>query len=191
MDLSMRLNITLTCSFGFPVLILDVTDEMLSFFLTLFQGLRVQMGVPFTEQIIQTFLNMFTRYCPMLDTSFLPLGMIYLGKLLTEWVPAPKECSISNPFVSRLLSCPRAKSKENASRPEVTQPMHIDRTGHRAISALPQAFWKCTIPHWSLTLPISSYPRSEGTPTISQGFVGEGGLSKPSSLLWLNGLGLY
>ncbi|NXY86450.1 XPO6 protein, partial [Alcedo cyanopectus] len=39
----------------------DVTDEMLSFFLTLFQGLRVQMGVSFTEQIIQTFLNMFTR----------------------------------------------------------------------------------------------------------------------------------
>nr|XP_055221565.1 exportin-6 isoform X2 [Gorilla gorilla gorilla] len=39
----------------------DVTDEMLSFFLTLFRGLRVQMGVPFTEQIIQTFLNMFTR----------------------------------------------------------------------------------------------------------------------------------
>lgn len=43
------------------VLCLDVTDEMLSFFLTLFRGLRVQMGVPFTEQIIQTFLNMFTR----------------------------------------------------------------------------------------------------------------------------------
>lgn len=43
------------------VLRLDVTDEMLSFFLTLFRGLRVQMGVPFTEQIIQTFLNMFTR----------------------------------------------------------------------------------------------------------------------------------
>ncbi|XP_054991148.1 exportin-6 isoform X3 [Sorex araneus] len=39
----------------------DVTDEMLSFFLTLFRGLRVQMGVPFTEQIIQTFLSMFTR----------------------------------------------------------------------------------------------------------------------------------
>ncbi|XP_022444151.1 exportin-6 isoform X4 [Delphinapterus leucas] len=39
----------------------NVTDEMLSFFLTLFRGLRVQMGVPFTEQIIQTFLNMFTR----------------------------------------------------------------------------------------------------------------------------------
>ncbi|MCJ8739399.1 hypothetical protein PDJAM_G00046660 [Pangasius djambal] len=39
----------------------DVTDEMLSFFLTLFQALRVQMGVTFTEQIIQTFLSMFTR----------------------------------------------------------------------------------------------------------------------------------
>ncbi|XP_032896573.1 exportin-6 isoform X4 [Amblyraja radiata] len=47
----------------FPVFIHQpgITDEMLSFFLTLFQGLRVQMGVPFTEQIIQTFLNMFTR----------------------------------------------------------------------------------------------------------------------------------
>ncbi|XP_058012882.1 exportin-6 isoform X2 [Ahaetulla prasina] len=39
----------------------DITDKMLSFFLTLFQSLRVQMGVPFTEQVIQTFLNMFTR----------------------------------------------------------------------------------------------------------------------------------
>ncbi|XP_064178394.1 exportin-6-like [Anguilla rostrata] len=39
----------------------EVTDDMLSFFLTLFRGLRVQMGVSFTEQIIQTFLNMFTR----------------------------------------------------------------------------------------------------------------------------------
>lgn len=45
---------------------------MLSFFLTLFQGLRVQMGVPFTEQIIQTFLNMFTRYCPPLVTFLIP-----------------------------------------------------------------------------------------------------------------------
>ncbi|CAH2307551.1 exportin-6 isoform X1 [Pelobates cultripes] len=47
----------------FPVYIhqSDVTEEMLSFFLALFQGLRVQMGAPFTEQIIQTFLNMFTR----------------------------------------------------------------------------------------------------------------------------------
>uniref|UniRef100_A0A8C5QFR1 Exportin 6 n=1 Tax=Leptobrachium leishanense TaxID=445787 RepID=A0A8C5QFR1_9ANUR len=47
----------------FPVYIhqSDVTEEMLSFFLALFHGLRVQMGVPFTEQIIQTFLNMFTR----------------------------------------------------------------------------------------------------------------------------------
>ncbi|XP_078274097.1 exportin-6 isoform X3 [Rhinoraja longicauda] len=47
----------------FPVFIHQpgITDEMLNFFLTLLQGLRVQMGVPFTEQIIQTFLNMFTR----------------------------------------------------------------------------------------------------------------------------------
>lgn len=54
--------------------ILDVTDEMLSFFLTLFQGLRVQMGVPFTEQIIQTFLNMFTRYCHVLVAFPFPSG---------------------------------------------------------------------------------------------------------------------
>ncbi|KAK5856463.1 hypothetical protein PBY51_008055 [Eleginops maclovinus] len=47
----------------FPVFIQqpDVTDEMLAFFLTLFQALRVQMGVAFTGQIIQTFLGMFTR----------------------------------------------------------------------------------------------------------------------------------
>ncbi|NXE70097.1 XPO6 protein, partial [Calcarius ornatus] len=59
-DLLMHLDVSLTCSCCFSPL-LDVTDEMLSFFLTLFQSLRVQMGVPFTEQIIQTFLNMFTR----------------------------------------------------------------------------------------------------------------------------------
>ncbi|KAG9349889.1 hypothetical protein JZ751_026242 [Albula glossodonta] len=55
---SVQVSLTL-----FPVFIHqpDVTDEMLSFFLTLFKGLRVQMGVPFTEQIIHTFLNMFTR----------------------------------------------------------------------------------------------------------------------------------
>ncbi|KAF3700337.1 Exportin-6 [Channa argus] len=47
----------------FPVFIQhpDVTDEMLAFFLTLFQALRVQMGVSFTGQIIHTFLSMFTR----------------------------------------------------------------------------------------------------------------------------------
>uniref|UniRef100_A0A8C5GAA3 Importin N-terminal domain-containing protein n=1 Tax=Gouania willdenowi TaxID=441366 RepID=A0A8C5GAA3_GOUWI len=47
----------------FPVFIQqpDVTDEMLAFFLTLFQALRVQMGVTFTGQIIHTFLSMFTR----------------------------------------------------------------------------------------------------------------------------------
>lgn len=46
------------CLFPF---FLDVTDEMLAFFLTLFQALRVQMGVAFTGQIIHTFLSMFTR----------------------------------------------------------------------------------------------------------------------------------
>uniref|UniRef100_A0A3Q3K7P5 Importin N-terminal domain-containing protein n=1 Tax=Monopterus albus TaxID=43700 RepID=A0A3Q3K7P5_MONAL len=47
----------------FPVFIqqTDVTDEMLAFFLTLFQALRVQMGAAFTGQIIHTFLSMFTR----------------------------------------------------------------------------------------------------------------------------------
>uniref|UniRef100_A0A3B3YX66 Importin N-terminal domain-containing protein n=1 Tax=Poecilia mexicana TaxID=48701 RepID=A0A3B3YX66_9TELE len=47
----------------FPVFIQqpDVTDEMLAFFLILFQALRVQMGVAFTGQIIHTFLSMFTR----------------------------------------------------------------------------------------------------------------------------------
>ncbi|XP_047213905.1 exportin-6-like [Girardinichthys multiradiatus] len=47
----------------FPVFIQqpDVTDEMLAFFLTLFQALRVQMGVAFTGQIIHTFLSLFTR----------------------------------------------------------------------------------------------------------------------------------
>uniref|UniRef100_A0A3Q2EBD0 Exportin 6 n=1 Tax=Cyprinodon variegatus TaxID=28743 RepID=A0A3Q2EBD0_CYPVA len=47
----------------FPVFIQqpDVTDEVLAFFLTLFQALRVQMGVAFTGQIIHTFLSMFTR----------------------------------------------------------------------------------------------------------------------------------
>jgi len=71
---------------------------MLSFFLTLFQGLRVQMGVPFTEQIIQTFLNMFTRYCPMLVTSVLSLGMIYLHKPLTQRVPALKNVVFPTPW---------------------------------------------------------------------------------------------
>lgn len=45
-----------------PLSLSDVADEMLSFFLTLFQALRVQMGIAFTEQIIQTFLSMFTRW---------------------------------------------------------------------------------------------------------------------------------
>lgn len=34
------------------------------------------------------------------------------------------------------------------------------------ISAFPWAFWKCVMLNWSFTLPISSYPRSGGIPTI-------------------------
>ena len=42
---------------------------MMSFFLALFQGLRVQMGVPFAEQTIQTFMNFFTQYVLFLTYS--------------------------------------------------------------------------------------------------------------------------
>lgn len=47
-----------------------MTDEMLAFFLTLFQALRVQMGVAFTGQIIHTFLSMFTRFVFMIINAF-------------------------------------------------------------------------------------------------------------------------
>lgn len=47
-----------------------MTDEMLAFFLTLFQALRVQMGVAFTGQIIHTFLSMFTRFVFMIMNAF-------------------------------------------------------------------------------------------------------------------------
>ncbi|KAK7112089.1 exportin-6-like [Littorina saxatilis] len=40
---------------------IDIVDNIMGFFLALFQGLRVQMGVPFTEQTIHTFMNLFTR----------------------------------------------------------------------------------------------------------------------------------
>jgi hypothetical protein len=36
-------------------------DSILTFFLALFQSQRVQMGIPFTEQVIRTFMDMFTR----------------------------------------------------------------------------------------------------------------------------------
>ena len=45
-----------------PFTIVDVIDSLMSFFLSLFQGLRVQMGVPFAEQTIQTFMTLFTQY---------------------------------------------------------------------------------------------------------------------------------
>lgn len=44
---------------------------MLAFFLTLFQALRVQMGVAFTGQIIHTFLSMFTRFVYMIINAFI------------------------------------------------------------------------------------------------------------------------
>ena len=52
-----------TSLYLFPIYIhhSGITEDMLSFFLALFEGLRAQMGVPFTEHIIQTFLSMFTR----------------------------------------------------------------------------------------------------------------------------------
>ncbi|XP_074647944.1 exportin-6-like [Tubulanus polymorphus] len=47
----------------FPVYIHnpDVIQDILVFFLALFESLQVQMGVQFTEQSIQTFMNLFTR----------------------------------------------------------------------------------------------------------------------------------
>nr|CAD7394157.1 unnamed protein product [Timema cristinae] len=39
----------------------DVCEAILNFFLTAFSGLTQQLGAPFTEQTVQTFLNMFTR----------------------------------------------------------------------------------------------------------------------------------
>ena len=39
----------------------DIVDDIMGFFLALFRGLRVQMGVTFTEQTIHTFMNLFTR----------------------------------------------------------------------------------------------------------------------------------
>ncbi|XP_041473600.1 exportin-6-like [Lytechinus variegatus] len=39
----------------------DVVDEMMSFFLALFQGLRVQMGIPTIQHIMSMFINLFTR----------------------------------------------------------------------------------------------------------------------------------
>lgn len=49
----------------FPVFLhppeVEVVESMMSFFLSLFQGLRVQMGVSFTQQTIQTFMSLFTQ----------------------------------------------------------------------------------------------------------------------------------
>lgn len=47
----------------FPVFIHqpDVVENLMTFFLALFQSCRVQMGVPFTEQAIQTFMGLFSK----------------------------------------------------------------------------------------------------------------------------------
>ena len=39
----------------------DTTDEILGFFLTLFESLKVQLGTAVTEQIVQQLLHTFTR----------------------------------------------------------------------------------------------------------------------------------
>ncbi|XP_052267006.1 exportin-6-like [Dreissena polymorpha] len=53
-------NITLNV---FPVFIHqpEVLEDILAFFLALFQSCRVQMGIPFTEQTIQTFMALFNK----------------------------------------------------------------------------------------------------------------------------------
>lgn len=62
----------LNCACGATdVSLSEVTDEMLAFFLTLFQALRVQMGVAFTGQIIHTFLSMFTRFVFMIISAII------------------------------------------------------------------------------------------------------------------------
>ncbi|KAI0218442.1 Exportin-6-A [Lamellibrachia satsuma] len=52
-----------TVSFLFPIYIRqsDVTDEILGFFMATFQCLRTQMGAAFTEQMIRTFMTLFTK----------------------------------------------------------------------------------------------------------------------------------
>ena len=84
----------------------DVSDEMLSFFPTLFRGLRVQMGVPFTGQITQTFLNMFTR--EQLAESILHEGSTGCRvvekflKILQMVVQEPGQ--VFKPFLPRIIS---------------------------------------------------------------------------------------
>ena len=39
----------------------DVVDDMMGFYLAVFQGLRVQMGIPAIQHTISIFLELFTR----------------------------------------------------------------------------------------------------------------------------------
>ena len=40
----------------------DVVEHIMTYFLAMFQGLRVQMGVAFTEKVIHTFMNIFSGW---------------------------------------------------------------------------------------------------------------------------------
>ncbi|CAL1529210.1 unnamed protein product [Lymnaea stagnalis] len=56
-------EVTLTTLTVFPIYVqdVDVVENIMTFFLAMFQGLRVQMGVAFTEKIIHAFMNVFSR----------------------------------------------------------------------------------------------------------------------------------
>lgn len=56
-------EVTQTTLTIFPMYVHDVevVENIMTYFLAMFQGLRVQMGVAFTEKIIHTFMNIFSR----------------------------------------------------------------------------------------------------------------------------------
>ncbi|CAG5121677.1 unnamed protein product, partial [Candidula unifasciata] len=56
-------EVTQTTLLIFPIYVHDVevVETIMTYFLAMFQGLRVQMGVAFTEKIIHTFMNIFSR----------------------------------------------------------------------------------------------------------------------------------
>uniref|UniRef100_A0A2C9JQK7 Exportin-1/Importin-beta-like domain-containing protein n=1 Tax=Biomphalaria glabrata TaxID=6526 RepID=A0A2C9JQK7_BIOGL len=56
-------EVTQTTLSIFPIYVqdVDIVENIMTYFLAMFQGLRVQMGVAFTEKIIHTFMNVFSR----------------------------------------------------------------------------------------------------------------------------------
>jgi len=59
-----KMNVFLLLKETKNVFLLSITDALLKiveFFMVLIKCLRVQMGVPFTEQTISTFIHMFSR----------------------------------------------------------------------------------------------------------------------------------